>query len=347
VPIGQAGSVTFFNHAGGHLVADLFGYFVPSGGSTSGRFVSLPAPQRELDTRDPLQVPVDSPGDVRNCTDFATWRDANNWFWTYRRLGDPGQLDDDHDDIPCETLSGSSTTPVVPVDLLKLADGATFRLPILTTATPSGGVVPAGASAVVMNVTAVETAAPGFVQIYNDDAVKGQSSNLNFTANDISPNLVVVPIGPDGSIKIFTHGASHVVVDVIGYFTGTNSPASTQGLFVPFRPDRLLDTREIGGPLPVQTLRDVDVAALSGLDASVMSGMFMNATIVDSLDAGYIQVYPAGLSTPGASSNGNVTAPNRIRGNAVISGVNGGRVSVFLHSGGHFIIDAAGYFTSG
>jgi hypothetical protein len=58
-------------------------------------------------------------------------------------------------------------------------------------------------------------------------------------------------------------------------------------------------------------------------------------------------VFPAGLSTPGASSNGNVTAPNRIRGNAAISGVNGGHVSVFLHSGGHFIIDAAGYFTSG
>jgi hypothetical protein len=30
----------------------------------------------------------------------------------------------------------------------------------------------------------------------------------------------------------------------------------------------------------------------------------------------------------------------------VISGLNGGWMSMYLHAGGHFIFDAAGYFTT-
>ena len=347
VPIGTNGSVTFFNHAGGHLVADLFGYFLPADSSTSGRFVGLSAPNRVLDTRDPLKVPIANPGNAVNCGDFATWLEANGWFWTYKRHGDPAGLDGDNDDVPCESLPGNPGYPVAPVDLFKIIPAVTYRLPILSSATPAGGVIPSGATGVVMNVTAVETAGPGFLQVYNDDSVKAKSSNLNFNTNDIAPNLVVVPIGADGSIKLYVHSAAHVVVDVVGYFTGTNSPSNAQGLFVPFAPDRLIDTRDLGGPLPVQTLRDMNVAELAGIDQSAMSAMFMNATIAGSLSAGYLQAFPAGLSSPGASSNVNVTAAGQIRPNAVITGVNAGQVSVFLHSGGHFILDAAGYFTSG
>jgi hypothetical protein len=234
----------------------------------------------------------------------------------------------------------------VPPDLFKLGQRSGYRLPVITTASPSGGVVPPGATGVVMNVTAVETAEPGFVQVYNDEAMKGKSSNLNYVTSDIAPNLVIAPIGGDGSVIVYTHSAAHVVVDVIGYFTGGNSPASSEGLFVPFTPHRLIDTRELGAPLPIKTQRDIDLAGLAGVGPAAMSAMFMNVTLVDSLDAGYLQVFPTGLSTPGASSSVNVTGPGQIRPNAVITGHNAGQVSVFSHAGGHFIFDAAGYFTT-
>jgi len=198
-----------------------------------------------------------------------------------------------------------------------------------------------------MNVTAVETAEPGFVQVYNDPAMQAKSSNLNYVTHDIAPNLVIAPIAGDGSVTIYTHSAAHVVVDVIGYFTGSNSAASTEGLFVPFTPHRLIDTRLVGGPLQVKTQRDIDLAGLAGIGPSAMSAMFMNVTLVDSIDAGYLQVFPTGLSTPGASSSVNVTGPGQIRPNAVITGHNSGMVSVFDHAGGNFIFDAAGYFTTG
>jgi hypothetical protein len=41
-----------------------------------------------------------------------------------------------------------------------------------------------------------------------------------------------------------------------------------------------------------------------------------------------------------------VTGPGQIRPNAVITGHNAGQVTVFDHAGGHFIFDAAGYFTT-
>jgi hypothetical protein len=98
--------------------------------------------------------------------------------------------------------------------------------------------------------------------------------------------------------------------------------------------------------MEVKTQRDVDLAGLSAVTPSAMSAMFMNVTLVDSHDARYLQVFPTGLSTPGASSSVNVTGPGQIRPNAVITSHNAGQVSVFHHAGVHFTFDAAGYFTT-
>lgn len=48
-----------------------------------------------------------NPGDSVNCGDFATWRDAQNWFDTYYpSYGDIARLDSDGDRIACESLPG-------------------------------------------------------------------------------------------------------------------------------------------------------------------------------------------------------------------------------------------------
>ena len=100
-----------------------------------------------------------------------------------------------------------------------MAAGGTYRLPVLATASPSGGVVPPGASAVIMNLTAVNTSAPGFLQVYDDPAVQAKSSNVNYTTGDISANLVIAPIAGDGSVTIFALTSTDVVVDVVGTFS--------------------------------------------------------------------------------------------------------------------------------
>jgi hypothetical protein len=62
------------------------------------------------------------------------------------------------------------------------------------------------------------------------------ASNLNLTKGATSPNRVVVKLGDNGRVCLFTQSAADLVANVNGYF-----PASTS--FHPVQPERLLDTR--------------------------------------------------------------------------------------------------------
>lgn len=51
VPVGTDGIVDVYASGGGNLIVDLLGYYTPADSATAGRFASLPAPTRILDTR--------------------------------------------------------------------------------------------------------------------------------------------------------------------------------------------------------------------------------------------------------------------------------------------------------
>lgn len=56
----------------------------------------------------PSSPPPGNPGDSKNCSDFATWLAAQNWYLTYfRYYGDIARLDADGDGIACESLPGA------------------------------------------------------------------------------------------------------------------------------------------------------------------------------------------------------------------------------------------------
>ncbi len=49
-----------------------------------------------------------NPGDAKNCSDFATWSEAQAWFDTYYPYyGDVAKLDQNNDLIACESLPGA------------------------------------------------------------------------------------------------------------------------------------------------------------------------------------------------------------------------------------------------
>ena len=60
------------------------------------------------------------------------------------------------------------------------------------------------------------------------------TSNLNYRAGDSVANFVIVEPDADGAVCVYTHAATHVVVDALG----TVSSGFTGGA-----PQRLLDTR--------------------------------------------------------------------------------------------------------
>ena len=82
--------------------------------------------------------------------------------------------------------------------------------------------VPAGAKALVVNVTAVQPAAAGNLQIYPADAARPLTSTLNFAAGEVRANSAILPLSGDGTGRVTVRagltGTVHLAVDVSGYF---------------------------------------------------------------------------------------------------------------------------------
>lgn len=357
VPVGDGGMVTLYDVAGGHLIADVFGYYTQAEVSGSGRYQGV-TPTRVLDSRNRTGLPPvpgptvpPHPGNVVNCGDFARWSDANAYFWTYYpHYGDVAGLDGDGDLIPCETLPGAPGTPSppptapAPNPTPKLAPREVVTLPLAGVA----GVPPTGASAVALTVTATQSSGPGFVQVLPSDAATplGTTSNVNLTAaGQTVANLVVVPLGADGAIRLYNSSGTHLIADVVGWFTDASATPSAEGLFVPVEPQRLADTRSTAA-VPSGGQLVLDPAGKAGVPATGAAGLFANVTATSTTGPGYLQVFPTGQGTPGASSSVNFTGPGQTIATANIASLGvGGQLTIYTPTRTHVIVDVFGYFT--
>ena len=213
--------------------------------------------------------------------------------------------------------------------------------------------VPAGATAAVINLTATQTGAPGYVQAFPTGAgTPGASSNLNVErADQTIANSAIVPIGADGSITLHTQEAAHLLVDISGYYM----PATTavhDGRLVPIVPTRIFDTRPASAvnytgakPAAASTTR-VAVTGQGGVPATGVEAAVLNVTATEATGVGFVQVAPAGQLTPGASSNLNIEAVNQTVPSQVIVPVGtGGAIDIYTQSGAHLIVDVSGYIT--
>ncbi len=81
------------------------------------------------------------------------------------------------------------------------------------------GVPASGVSAVLVNVTVTEPAAPGFITVSPGGEAVPLASNLNFVRGTTVANAVLAKVGSDGTI-LLTNGSTdrtHLVVDLTGY----------------------------------------------------------------------------------------------------------------------------------
>ena len=81
-----------------------------------------------------------------------------------------------------------------------------------------GGVPPTGATAAILNVTATETGAAGYLAIWPSGSARQTASIINATdAGETVANMAIVPIGADGKVVLFSQSGAHLVVDVAGW----------------------------------------------------------------------------------------------------------------------------------
>ena len=82
--------------------------------------------------------------------------------------------------------------------------------------------VPAGATAVQINVTAANMTGPNFLSVTAGDKTSTETSLLNWGPGDIQiANSITVPVDADRQVKVFCGdqtGSTDVIIDVFGYY---------------------------------------------------------------------------------------------------------------------------------
>ena len=225
----------------------------------------------------------------------------------------------------------------------KPADGQVITLKVTGT---GAGKVPAGSKAAFLNVTAVNSAGPGFVTVYPCGSTRPLASNINLVAGQVRANLVAAKIAADGTVCLYTNRSTDLVADLQGYEPATSN-------YAPLVPERVLETRATEGqigysgskPIAGQTL-EVKVTGFgtSQIPATAAS-VLLNVAAVAPDGPGFVTVYPCGSPRPLASNinvNGDTTT------NLVSSKVgDGGRVCIYSSTGTHLVADVNGYYPDG
>ena len=119
---------------------------------------------------------------------------------------------------------GGLFVPVAPQRLIDTRDG---------TGGPAGGVgsaetqtlpvananpVPAGAKAVIVNVTSVNSSMPSYITVWPTSSLQPLASTLNPRPGAAVPNQAYLRVGSGGALDAFNaHGSTDIIVDVFGY----------------------------------------------------------------------------------------------------------------------------------
>ena len=228
--------------------------------------------------------------------------------------------------------------PVAPTRLLDTRTGGGALTPggRVTIPLPTG--IASDATAVAVNVTSVGASIAGFFSAFPAGL---DGSNASFMNPDGSGRpraaQVIVPVSPSG-FTIATTSGGQVIADLVGWFTGPSAVSSSDGLFVPTAPTRLLDTRHDQPRVWRDRTRELELATPDA------GAIVTNVTLTRTDDAGFVTAYPAGTDLP-TTSTANATTRDDSVPNLAITRVAQRGTAYYSDHGTDLIVDITGYFT--
>lgn len=292
--------------------------------------------------------------------------DVFGWFSTSTYTGTDGaRLIPTTPSRILDTRDGTgrpSVTPLGPKETMELqirgADGVS---PTVTDVVPDSPQV----TGVLLNMVGITTEAGGkatYLSLLPEATAPGvdpTTSNVNLAAGVIKANLVFVPVGADGKVRIFNYqGQTQVVADVVGYMRGGAVETSRKGRVVPLTsPYRTFDTRQANfggvalGPGQAEDWSYVDFASsvfIGSASVGPQLGVIGNLTSAElkrqypsQVAQSYLTAYPSDAARPTSSnlnSIENVAVPNM----AVLKYGANATVRVYNNAGyTHYIFDAS------
>ena len=191
----------------------------------------------------------------------------------------------------------AATGPTRVLDTRK-AIGVTTKTPLPAGGTISlnlAGKVPAGTTAVAMNLTETGATGNGLLTAYPRGSALPIASNLNYATGQTLANVVIVPVADD-TVEIHESGSggANVLADLVGYYG-----SAAQDYFAPSSPIRFVDTRSGKGAGPISAGTSEE---LSGSYITLAAVTVYNVTETQATAGGYLTLYTGGTSVPAVSN---------------------------------------------
>ncbi len=218
--------------------------------------------------------------------------------------------------------------------------------------------IPATAQVLVGNATSVLPTGGGYLTIYPSGGTRPTVASSNYAGSDVINGPFAVKLGADGKFKIYTFATTHLVVDILGYYSEEAADANGAGLlFNPLpSPVRLLETRAgfagctmTGAPIVgnLNAATHTQMAAnFCTLPASAQA-VVGNVSVVNTTGAGFLTLFPANLTTAPLVATSNYPAPATFGYNRhYFVGLSpaDGKFKVLTQFTTDLILDASGYF---
>lgn len=226
---------------------------------------------------------------------------------------------------------------------------------------PVTDIVPAGATAVAYNISAVDTSARGWFAVTPGDAATYRSSTVNWPgAGDVIDNGQFVKLDANRQLKVFNgYGPpTNFVIEVLGYFT-PSLDALDGTYFHALDPARAYDSRvplPNPGPVPGASTRNVSVADGRNPQTGAVNqpdvipagtpSIVYNITATNTTNRGWYSVTPGNVAVQNTSSI-NWPSANNVVANGLTVAIDDQR-AINVRSGSpsqtDLVIDLFGYF---
>lgn len=194
------------------------------------------------------------------------------------------------------------------------------------------------AAALLVNVTSLGERSPGHLSLRAAGSAPTGTSIVNPDGSGLPvAAATIVPVDRSG-MTIRSRSGGHVVVDLLGWFTGPSAPERSEGLFVPSAPRRLVDTRNAPGRLHAGGTIEVR-PPFAGAAAIVT-----NVTMTRPDARGFVTAHPAGRPRP-AVSNLNASFWDHTVANFAVTRSSDRGTAYFARRGTDLVVDAVGWFT--
>ena len=239
--------------------------------------------------------------------------------------------------------AASGYSPVTPLRLLDTRDGTGGR----ATALRRGETlpvhladrygVPADATAVVLNVTAVAPTANTYLLAWSGASPMPVATSMTAPAGRVTAGLVVTKLDPAGNCALYHHaGDVDLVIDLVGYF----APSAPLRL-ASAAPRRLFDTRDANWPIGEGQELEIPVRGWAGVPESA-EVVIANITLTEPTRATHLTAGPSGRPVP-VVSHLNAHAGQTVANLAFVElGINGS-IRLRNNSGQvHVLVDVLG-----